>query len=98
MNRDYLTDVPTRVPDKETPAATCEYCGRPFGTDRGHDLHLGEAHDDELTEAQREAYEHAREEESDELFLYHFKVVVALGIVYSVTVLAYMVALGSGIV
>jgi uncharacterized C2H2 Zn-finger protein len=93
-----LTDVPTRVPDGEEPAATCPHCDRPFRSEHARDLHLGEAHERGLTDDQRARYDHALEEESDELFVYHFKAVVALGVVWAVTVLLYMVALGSGFI
>lgn len=92
------TDVPTFVPDGETPAATCPYCDRPFRSQHARDLHVGEAHDAECSDEERQAFETARDEESDELFLYHIKVVVALGLTYSATILLYMMALGSGII
>lgn len=92
-----LSDVPTRVPTDEEPTATCPYCARPFKRPHERDLHLGESHERTVTDTEREAYEHALSDESDELFLYHFKVVIALGIIYSATILVYMVALGSGI-
>jgi len=43
------------------------------------------------------AYEAAREEEDDELFFFHIRVVVALGVLYAVGIVLYMVALGSNI-
>lgn len=91
-------DVPVDVPDDEEPAATCPYCDRPFTTTHARDLHLGEAHESVATDAELEAHEHALDEESDELFVYHFKAVVALGLVWAATVLLYMVALGSGFI
>lgn len=86
-------DPPTRVPDGEEPAATCDRCGRPFPTVVHHDLHLGEAHADDLTGAERERFEEARDDETDELFVYHLKVIAALGSLYAVFVLVYMVVL-----
>lgn len=73
----------TRVEADETPASTCRYCDRPFRTDRLRALHVGEAHREAWTPADREAYEAAVTAEEDELFLYHLKVVAALGSVYA---------------
>lgn len=71
----------------------CPRCDRPFRTGRQRDLHLGETHDD-LDEAERAAYEAAAEAESDELFFFHMKVVVLLGVLYSSTVLLYTAIIG----
>lgn len=87
----------TRVDEGDGPAATCAHCGRPFPTGDAHDLHVGERHADACTPAEREAYAVAREAEDDELFYFHLRVVAALAGLYTVLVLAYMVALGSGI-
>lgn len=70
--------VPTEVPADERPAATCQYCGRPFRTERRYWLHVGEAHPDDLNEAERSAHERAVDEEGDDLFIYHLKVVAWL--------------------
>lgn len=71
----------------------CPRCGRPFRRERQRDLHLGEAHDD-LTEEEQAAYEAADEAESDDLFFFHMKVVVGLGVLYSSTVLLYTAIVG----
>lgn len=71
----------------------CPRCDRPFRRERQRDLHLGEAHE-ELSEQEREAYEAASEAESDELFFFHLKIVVALGVLYSSTVLLYTAIVG----
>jgi len=70
--------VPTDVPEGERPAATCQYCGRPFRTERRYWLHVGEAHADETNEAERSATERAVGEEGDDLFVYHLKVIAWL--------------------
>lgn len=85
------------VPADEAPTADCPYCGRPFDTERARDLHVGRCHDETATDAEMTAYEKASETERDELFFYHIKVVVSLGVVYAVLVITYMAALGSGI-
>jgi len=81
------------VPTGEEPAATCDRCGRPFPTTTYHDLHLGEVHADELSEREQERYEDAIEAETDELFVYHLKVIAGLASLYAVLVLVYMVVL-----
>ncbi|MFC4407447.1 hypothetical protein [Haloarchaeobius iranensis] len=81
------------LPDGEEPAATCERCARPFPTTMHHDLHLGEVHAEALTGRERERYEDALEAETDELFVYHLKVIAALAGMYAVLVLVYMVVL-----
>jgi hypothetical protein len=84
------------VSAEEAPAAECQYCGRPFDTERARDLHVGKCHAGAATEAEMDVYEDAEETERDELFFYHVKVVVALGVIYAVLVIVYMAALGGG--
>lgn len=78
----------------ETAAERCPYCGRPFPSTHLHALHLGEAHPGDCTAAERDAYEDARDAETDELFVFHLKVIAAIGAMWAVFVLAYMVVLG----
>jgi hypothetical protein len=78
----------TTVPPRETPAAVCAHCSRPFRTARQHALHVGETHDDDLTADERAAYDEAHEAEADELFVFHLKVFLALGAVYAGFVVA----------
>ncbi|WP_251341693.1 DUF7410 domain-containing protein [Haloplanus halophilus] len=94
--RDAHAAPETAVRDDETVAAVCPYCRRPFAEREAHDLHLGERHADACSAAERDAYDAAREAERDALFYYHLRVVAALGVLYAVTVLLYMVALGGG--
>ncbi|MFB6302382.1 MAG: DNA-binding protein [Haloferacaceae archaeon] len=86
------------VPPDRQPEATCQYCGRPFAATRACALHVGEIHGDACTDAEREAYEAAREDEREDLFYFHLKAVAALGAIYAVTIILYMVALGSGLI
>lgn len=79
----------TSVPAEATPSV-CPYCERPFSTDRQRALHVGEVHSDRSDE--RAAYERAREAEADELFVFHLKVLFALGAVYAAFVVASVVA------
>lgn len=85
---------PTAVPDGEEPAGRCPYCDRPLSSDRLLALHVGDAHPENCTAAERERHEEAHEAESDDLFLYHLKVVAGLGALWAAFILAYMVALG----
>ena len=86
------------VPPGEVPAATCRHCDRPFRTERALALHLAGVHPDALDPTERAAAERAAELEQDDLFYYHAKVVGALGAIYSITVIVYMVAFSSGVI
>jgi hypothetical protein len=89
----HATSSPeTDVPSGETPPEQCPYCEQPFRTERLLALHLGEVHDEVLTDAQRRVYEDAFEAESDELFIYHLKVIGALIVVYFFVTYAYAFA------
>lgn len=91
---DARTVPDAHVPPDESPAARCPYCDRPFRDERARDLHVGEDHPHARTDADEEAYEAAREDESEELFTYHMKVFVALGAVQIVLVVLYLIAFG----
>jgi hypothetical protein len=76
------TDSHARSDDAREPTGTdavrCPYCGRPLRDAGLRALHVGEVHDDRWTAGEREAYERARDAETDALFRYHVKVVAAL--------------------
>jgi hypothetical protein len=78
----------TAVPPGETPAATCPYCGRPFARERHGVLHVVEAHPDRASDEERRAYETTYEEESNDLFIYHLKVMFAIGALYAAFVIS----------
>lgn len=80
----------------DDPIRRCPYCERPFASQRLWALHLGERHPEACTDAERAAAEDATDEELDELFVFHIKVVAALTLLYAVLVLVYMVVLGWG--
>lgn len=82
------------MPDDETPAAECPYCGLPFQSEHARDLHVGQRHPDEATDAEREAYEAADEDELGDLWYFHMKVVFTIGVVHAVVILAYMIVWG----
>jgi hypothetical protein len=90
------TDSPTVVPDGYTVPAdaepvTCEYCGAPFSDEEGLALHRGVEHGARLTDAEREAFRAAYEEESEELRLFRLKAVAALVAIYFVLLMAFSV-------
>ena len=89
-----LPDPATHVPPDEEPTAVCAHCEQPFRSVHARDLHVGEVHGDDATETERERYERAIETERDDLWFFHARTVVALGVVYSTTVILYMVVLG----
>jgi len=78
----------------DEPAERCAHCDRPFRTAHLHALHVGERHPEVCTDAERDAYEAARDEETDELFVFHLKVIGGIGALWAVFVIAYMVVLG----
>ena len=75
-------EIEMAVPPDETPSARCPYCDRPFATEQLCVLHLGDSHQDEWTETEREEYEDAYRSESDALFIYHLKVIGALVVLF----------------
>jgi len=85
----------TDVPAGEVPGGVCPHCDRPFRTAHARDLHVGEHHEADMDEAERAGYEAALETERDDLWLFHAKAVVGLGVTYSATVLLYGVVLGT---
>jgi hypothetical protein len=93
---DGVRGIEYRVPEGETPAGRCDRCGRPFRTEQALALHRGEVHDD-LDATEAAAYEAAREQERDELFFFHIRTVVVLGVLYAISVVVYMAVLGGGI-
>jgi len=93
MNR-KLPDPLTRVPTDEEPTATCPHCERPFRSVHARDLHVGERHESDATGTESERYERALETERDDLWFFHAKAVVGLGVTYAASVILYMVVLG----
>jgi hypothetical protein len=94
--RDVSDSPETTIRAGETVAAACPYCGRPFGERDARDLHVGDCHAAACSPAERDAYEAALDAEREALFYFHLRVVAALGVLYAVTVLLYMIALGGG--
>ena len=67
--------IETSVPEGADVHA-CDRCGRPFEREEFLALHRGLEHGDDLTEAERAAYEEARESEADRLWRFR---IIALG-------------------
>ncbi len=94
-----VTADESRVPaDHDGPVAACPYCDRPFESSRARALHVGEDHPDRCTDEERAAYEEADEAERDDLFVYHLKAVVVIGLTWAIFVILYMVAIGTNVV
>ena len=60
----------------------CPHCGEAFARERHRDLHLGQAHDEVLSAAEREDHEAAVESEREDLRLFRLKALAALVLVY----------------
>lgn len=91
-----ITPEHTEVPSEESVATRCPYCDRPFPDARAYHLHVGERHPEACTDEEWAAYEEADRAERDDLFVYHLKAVVVIGVIWAVFVLLYMIAIGSG--
>jgi len=76
-------DVPPDAPRHD-----CERCGAAFASERGLALHRGLRHDG-LTDAERAAYESAREAEDAELRRFRILALGALVLVYFALLFAY---------
>lgn len=94
---DPIDALETSARPGEEPAATCAYCGRPFASTDAHALHVGDRHATVCTDEERAAADAADERERDDLFYFHLRVVAAIAALYTVVVLLYMIALGSGL-
>lgn len=72
-------------------APRCPRCDRPFATSRRRLLHAGREHPDRLDDAERAAYEAAREAERDALRRYKIRVLFVLVGVYFAFLFAYAI-------
>lgn len=81
-NREY--DVPA-----DAPTHGCPYCEAVLTTDELLDLHIGVEHEDEASEAELEAYEDTFERESNQVFIYHLKVISLVVAIYFVFLFTY---------
>lgn len=70
-------------------AEYCPHCGRPLADEQLLALHVGEEHSDAMSEADITGYEAAREQEDDDLFVFHIKVMAAITLVTFVFIYTY---------
>jgi hypothetical protein len=70
-----------RVPPDAT-AHRCDRCGRPFTRDRFLALHRGLEHPEDLSTAERDAFEAAREAEESQLYRFRLLALAALVALY----------------
>lgn len=70
------------IPETNSPAGRCEYCGRPFPTANRLVLHKGVEHAERLDTEETAAYRDARSAEEDELRLLLLKAIAALVLLY----------------
>lgn len=70
-------------------AERCPYCGRPFVTAHLRTLHLGEEHPEAMSEAEAKRYAAADDQESDDLFIFHIKVLAVLTLIMFVFLYSY---------
>lgn len=80
-----MTDEPftyeTRVPPEESPVE-CPYCERPLESEELLVLHEGLDHWEDLSDAEREAFQSAYAEETDDLRSFRLKVLGLLVLLY----------------
>jgi hypothetical protein len=81
-----MTNADTHRHDRTPPAGetapTCERCGDAFPTEDLLALHRGLSHLDDLTPAERAAFDEAHEAETSELRLFRLKAVGAVVLLY----------------
>lgn len=81
-DREY--DVPT---DADTYA--CPYCEDVQPTEQFRDLHVGIRHEDDATEEELETFDRTFDRESNEVFIYHLKVISGVVAIYFVFLFTY---------
>ncbi|MFB6113336.1 MAG: hypothetical protein ABEJ58_04445 [Halodesulfurarchaeum sp.] len=76
------TRIDTTVPPDVSVVEYCPYCDRPFPDERLRDIHVGEVHSEEMTNAEGDLFTEAKSAESDTLFVLHLGVIVALVVAF----------------
>ncbi|WP_251341208.1 DNA-binding protein [Haloplanus halophilus] len=84
------TDPDTRAPP-DAASHVCERCGRPFARGEYLALHRGLRHPSDLSAAEREAFEAAREEEEADLRRFRLLALAALVALYFGFLMTYAV-------
>ncbi|MDS0296624.1 hypothetical protein [Halogeometricum luteum] len=77
-----MSQIQTTVPEGETPAGTCEYCGHPFPTTDRLVLHRGREHSQRLDDIDKEKFKSAFTEEEDALRSLRLRALAILVILY----------------
>ena len=77
-------DVPA-----DAPSYDCPYCDAALPEEDLLDLHIGVEHEDEATEAELEAFEETFERESNQVFIYHLKVISLVVGIYFIFLFTY---------
>ena len=60
----------------------CPYCGRRFAREAWRDLHRGQEHEARIDDAERAAYEAARDAEAEAIRMFRLKALAVLVLVY----------------
>lgn len=76
--------------DSDGDAVTCSYCGRRFATERLRALHHGSEHTHEVSDAEWDAVEAAREAEAAALRSLRLRLLVVLVVLYFAFLLVYV--------
>lgn len=69
----------------------CEYCGAPFADAEVLALHHGLDHENRLTAAERESFESAYDDESEDIRLFRLKALAVLVALYFFLLMTYSV-------
>lgn len=77
------------APGEDADVLTCTHCGLTFERERYLALHRGLRHADALDDAERAAFEEARERERQELRRFRLKALGALVVLYFGLLMAY---------
>jgi hypothetical protein len=72
-------------------AAACPYCGAPFADEELLALHCGHEHREDLTDAEREAFDDAYEAEQAEIRRFRLKALGGLVLLYFGFLMVYAV-------
>jgi len=86
-----MSDIRTAVPEHETPAGKCKYCGQPFPTTERLVLHKGVEHPQNLDTSEEEAFRRAYADEDDALGTLRLKALATLVPLYFGFILLYAI-------
>lgn len=89
MNRPASTE--SGPANADSTGAPCPYCDRRLTSGHLRSLHVGEAHPDRCTDAEREAYREAYDRESRDLLAYRITALGALVVLYFGLLFAYAI-------